>query len=78
MNWTFRKPKIKGYYWLAAPTEFTPRIVDVYVVDGRWFVHTFESNTRWPLWRSWKACRWCGPLDAPLFLNSKMQVREEK
>ncbi len=70
LRWTTRKPKRPGWWWLAAPSGYTPRIVMIWQnEDGKLIVNA-ESNG-WPLSRpyragnTWRGCRWYGPLVAP-------------
>lgn len=67
LQWTRRKPKSEGWYWLAAPTGFTPRIVKAWRDEtGRLRVNA--ESPGWHLLRPiWKGCRWAGPLVAPEF-----------
>jgi len=70
LRWAARKPKRPGWWWLAAPNGYTPRLVKVWEnEDGKLIVNA--ESPGWPLSRpyragcNWKGCRWYGPLVAP-------------
>ena len=66
IRWTRNKPKSPGYYWLAAPTGYTPRMVKVWQDDDGALIVNAESPG-WPLRKRgvWTNCRWAGPILPP-------------
>ena len=66
LRWTRNRPKVPGWYWLAAPVGYTPRIVKVWRNDD----DKLYVNAETPGWMldkrgAWKGCRWAGPILPP-------------
>lgn len=75
LRWTRNRPKAPGWYWLAAPVGYTPRIVRIYESERGLSVQA-EGGHLWPLKKrgGWKGRKWAGPILPP---NAHVEARRD-